>query len=152
MMLLIERPVPETGARRDEPMSFSIERRADVTIVRIVDQLVATDRLELRPAVLGELADGARTIRFDFARATYIDGAGLGLLVAIARLTSEHAALLRLANLNEDLRTLFMLTKLDTLFTIERDDDDGGSALRSAPPSPRAPGPWRGPAEERPRP
>lgn len=134
-------------------MSFSIERSADVSIVRIVDQLVTEDRPELRRAVLGELADGARTIRFDFAQANYIDGAGLGLLVSLSRLAREHATELTLAHLSVDLRLLFTLTKLDTLFAIERDDDDTGGAARPAALPPRPTPPLRHVAEgERPRP
>jgi anti-sigma B factor antagonist len=130
-------------------MSFSIERSADVSTVQIVDELVTDDRSELRRAVLGELADGARTVRFDFARAAYIDSAGLGLLVSLSRLAREHTADVTLANLNDELRTLFMLTKLDTLFIIERNDDDG-PAGRLAP-VPRPP-PIRDAAENRPQP
>jgi anti-sigma B factor antagonist len=128
-------------------MSFSIERSADISTVQIVDELVAEDRPELRRAVLGELADGARTVRFDFGRAGYIDGAGLGLLVSLSRLAREHTAEVTLANLNDDLRMLFTLTKLDSLFVIERNDDEGLGARPPAPPRP----PTRD-AEDRPRP
>ena len=131
-------------------MSFSIERSADVSTVQIVDELLTDDRPELRRAVLGELADGAHTVRFDFARAGYIDGAGLGLLVSLSRLAREHAADVTLANLNDDLRMLFTLTKLDTLFIIERNNDDEGPPGRAAP-VPRPPVPMRD-AENRPRP
>jgi anti-sigma B factor antagonist len=131
-------------------MSFSIERSADVSTVKIVDELLADDRPELRRAVLGELADGAHTVRFDFARAAYIDGAGLGLLVSLSRLAREHAADVTLANLNDDLRMLFTLTKLDTLFIIERNDDDA-LASRATPPA-RPPVPPRDGSEDRPRP
>jgi anti-sigma B factor antagonist len=130
-------------------MGFSIERSADTSTVQIVDELAADDRPELRRAVLGELADGARTVRFDFARAGYIDGAGLGLLVSLSRLAREHTADMTLANLNDDLRMLFTLTKLDTLFVIERNDDDG-PASRPAP-LPRPSIPTRD-ADDRPRP
>jgi anti-sigma B factor antagonist len=131
-------------------MSFSIERSADVSTVQFVGELVADDRPELRRAVLGELADGARTVRFDFSRAGYIDGAGLGLLVSLSRLAREHTAEVTLANLNDDLRMLFTLTKLDTLFVIERNDDEG-PAPRAAP-LPRPQPPAREAAEDRPRP
>ena len=130
-------------------MGFSIERSAEISTVQIVDGLVAEDRPELRRAMLGELADGARTVRFDFARAGYIDGAGLGLLVSLSRLAREHTADVTLANLNDDLRMLFTLTKLDTLFVIERNDDDG-PASRSGP-LPRPSAPTRD-ADDRPRP
>lgn len=133
-------------------MSFSIERSSDVSTVRIIGDLVADDRPELRRAVLGELADGARTMRFDFADVNHLDGAGLGLLVSLSRLAREHATELRLVHLNDDLRMLFTLTKLDSLFTIEPDADDAG-VPRPAPLQPRAPGPMRGSTEEdRPRP
>jgi anti-anti-sigma factor len=131
-------------------MSFSIERSADVSTVKIVDGLLADDRPELRRAVLGELADGAHTVRFDFARAAYIDGAGLGLLVSLSRLAREHTADVTLANLSDDLRMLFTLTKLDTLFIIERNDDEG-PADRGAP-STRPPVPPRDGPEDRARP
>jgi anti-sigma B factor antagonist len=132
-------------------MSFSIERSAGVSTVLIVDELVAEDRPELRRAVLGELADGVSTVRFDFASAAYIDGAGLGVLVSISRLAREHAAEVRLASLNDDLRMLFTLTKLDTLFVIERNDDEG-TASRAASLPPRPPTPSQSPTEDRPRP
>lgn len=128
-------------------MSFSIERSADISTVQIVEELVADDRPELRRAVLGELADGAHTVRFDFGRAGYIDGAGLGLLVSLSRLAREHTAEVTLANLNDDLRMLFTLTKLDSLFIIERNDDEGPGLRVPAPPRP----PTRD-AEDRPRP
>jgi anti-sigma B factor antagonist len=130
-------------------MSFSIERSADISTVQIVDELATEDRPELRRAVLGELADGARTVRFDFARAGYIDGAGLGLLVSLSRLAREHTADVTLANLNDDLRMLFTLTKLDTLFVIERNDDDGPGSPAAVAPRPPAP---KRDAEDRPRP
>jgi anti-sigma B factor antagonist len=42
----------------------------------------------------------------------------LGALVSISKKVREHGGELRLAGLNEDLRSLFELTKLDTLFAI----------------------------------
>ncbi|HET7187570.1 MAG TPA: STAS domain-containing protein [Gemmatimonadaceae bacterium] len=129
-------------------MGFSIERAGDVSTVRIIDELITEDRPELRRAILGELADGASVLRIDFADANYIDGAGLGLLVSLSRLAREHTAEMRLANLNDDLRGLFTLTKLEMLFTIERSeavaDDAVANPSRSAPP--------RDGPEHRPRP
>ncbi len=40
------------------------------------------------------------------------------MLVSLAKKLREDGGELRLANLNDDLRTLFELTKLDTLFPI----------------------------------
>lgn len=130
-------------------MGFSIERAGDVSTVHIIDELITEDRPELRRAILGELADGASVLRVDFADANYIDGAGLGLLVSLSRLAREHAAEMRLANLNDDLRGLFMLTKLEMLFTIESRND--GTADDSPANPPRQTPPRDG-LEDRPRP
>ncbi len=130
-------------------MSFSIERTGDVSTVRVADQLVGNDRAELRREILAELATGVRLLRMDFSGATYIDGAGLGLLVSISRVVREHDAEMRLTNLGADLRTLLSLTKLDLIFTVERSDDDGPAERPTAlPPLPSAPA--RGAGEERP--
>jgi anti-sigma B factor antagonist len=42
----------------------------------------------------------------------------LGVLVSLSKRIHELDGDLRLSNLNEDLKTLFELTKLDTLFQI----------------------------------
>jgi anti-sigma B factor antagonist len=54
----------------------------------------------------------------DFAQTGYIDSSGLGVLVSLSKKIREQGGELRLSSLNEDLRTLFELTKLDTLFRI----------------------------------
>jgi anti-sigma B factor antagonist len=121
------------GARTqgEKPMSFSIERSAEASTVRIANGLAADDRAELRRAVLGELADGTQVLRFDFAGASELDAASLGLMVSLSRLAREHSVELRLANLNDELRMLFALTKLDDLFIMEV--DEGGE--QASPPA-----------------
>ncbi|MCI0347504.1 MAG: STAS domain-containing protein, partial [Chloroflexi bacterium] len=59
-----------------------------------------------------------RKFLIDFAGAAYIDSSGLGALVALSRRVRDAGGELRLSGLNEDLRSLFELTKLDTLFAI----------------------------------
>ena len=59
----------------------------------------------------------------DFANTAYIDSSGLGVLVSLSKKIREQGGELVLASLNEDLRTLFELTKLDTLFRIADDKD-----------------------------
>ena len=54
----------------------------------------------------------------DFSQTGYIDSSGLGVLVSLSKKIREQGGELRLANLNDDLQTLFELTKLDTLFQI----------------------------------
>jgi anti-sigma B factor antagonist len=102
-------------------MSFSLRKEAGGVVVVAVDgQLIVGNRQELKQVVLDALEAGARKFVVDFARTGYIDSSGLGVLVSLSKKIREQGGDLRLAGLNEDLQTLFELTKLDTLFAITR--------------------------------
>ncbi len=99
-------------------MSFSMNRQGDVLVVDVDGQLIVGNRQELKQKVLDELERGERKFLIDFSNTGYIDSSGLGVLVSLSKKIREQGGELRLANLNEDLKTLFELTKLDTLFQI----------------------------------
>lgn len=89
-----------------------------VTVVTVEGQLIVANRQELKQAIQEALDAGARRFVLDFSATAYIDSSGLGALVSINKRVREVGGELRLAGLNEDLRSLFQLTKLDTLFAI----------------------------------
>jgi anti-sigma B factor antagonist len=97
-----------------------VERKdpSGVTVVQVDGQLIVGNRQELKDLVQAVLERGERKILIDFARTGYIDSSGLGALVSISKRVREVGGDLRLSGLNEDLRSLFELTKLDTLFAI----------------------------------
>jgi anti-sigma B factor antagonist len=99
-------------------MSLHVTRQGDVVVIEVEGQLIVGNRQELKQKVLDETEAGARKILVDFAGAGYIDSSGLGVLVSLAKRLRELGGDLRLANLNDDLQTLFELTKLDSLFQI----------------------------------
>ncbi len=99
-------------------MNFEIQRHSDITIVEVTGQLIVGNRQELKDNVLSLLDGGSRKFLIDFSDTAYIDSSGLGVLVSLSKKIREKGGEMRLSNLNEDLRTLFELTKLDTLFLI----------------------------------
>jgi anti-sigma B factor antagonist len=99
-------------------MGFQVEKVNDVLVVDVEGQLIVGNRQELKQKVLDELEGGERKFVVDFEKTGYIDSSGLGVLVSLSKKVREQGGELRLANLNEDLKTLFELTKLDTLFHI----------------------------------
>ena len=99
-------------------MGFQVEKSDGITVVDVEGQLIVGNRQELKQKVLEELEGGERKFVIDFANTGYIDSSGLGVLVSLSKKIREQGGELRLAALNEDLRTLFELTKLDTLFKI----------------------------------
>lgn len=107
-------------------MTFSMESLGEITVVGVDGELTVTNRGELKARVLERLEDGDRRFLFDFTETSYIDSSGLGALVSLSKKIREKGGKLRIAALNDDLRMLFELTKLDTLFQIS---DDRAAAL-----------------------
>jgi anti-sigma B factor antagonist len=122
-------------------MSIRSAREGEKVVIAVEGQLIAGNRQQLRDAVLPEIDRGARHFVIDFADTGYIDSAGLGALVSLSKRIRESDGSLRLTNLNEDLRTLFELTKLDTLFSFGGGDGLAGSGVTAdLAPKPRPAG------------
>ncbi len=105
-------------------MGFRIRKSGNACVVEVEGQLIVGNRQELKQLVLDELERGDRKFLIDFTQTGYIDSSGLGVLVSLSKKIREAGGELRLAGLNEDLRTLFELTKLDTLFNIVASRED----------------------------
>lgn len=100
-------------------MTFTVSSVPNGVIIVSVDgQLIVANRNELKDKVLKALEAGESKFVLDFLSTEYIDSSGLGVLVSVSKKIREAGGELRLAGLNEDLRMLFELTKLDTLFKI----------------------------------
>jgi anti-sigma B factor antagonist len=104
-------------------MGFSATKQRGVYLVNVDGQLIVGNRQELKAAVQEALDQGERKFLIDFSKTGYIDSSGLGALVSISKRVREQGGELRLSGLNEDLRSLFELTKLDTLFSIAETAD-----------------------------
>jgi anti-sigma B factor antagonist len=100
-------------------MSFNTRKDPKgVLVIEVEGQLIVGNRQELKQKVLDSIDTGERKFLIDFTRTGYIDSSGLGVLVSLSKKIRDEGGDLKLAGLNEDLRTLFELTKLDTLFSI----------------------------------
>lgn len=108
-------------------MAFTTSKHpSGVLIVEVEGQLIVGNRQELKATIQQALDNDERKLLVDFAKTGYIDSSGLGALVSISKKVREQGGELRLSGLNEDLRSLFELTKLDTLFAIA---DNSAQAL-----------------------
>ena len=106
-------------------MTFNVRKESNGVVVVSVDgQLIVGNRQELKQRIIDALEAGDRKFLVDFTRTGYIDSSGLGVLVSLSKKIRDQGGDLRLAGLNEDLKTLFELTKLDTLFGISDSPDE----------------------------
>jgi anti-sigma B factor antagonist len=110
-------------------MGFTQTTNNGIVLVRAEGQLIVGNRQELKNLVTERLEAGERRFVIDFSRTGYIESSGLGALVTISKQVREQGGEMRLAGLNDDLRTLFELTKLDTLFAISNSAEQALSAF-----------------------
>ena len=112
-------------------MSFTVRKDDEkgVVVLGVDGQLIVGNRHELKQKILDALESGDRRFLIDFSDTGYIDSSGLGVLVSLSKKIREVNGELRLAGLNEDLHTLFELTKLDALFAISASPDEALAAF-----------------------
>ena len=72
----------------------------------------------LREAVKGLIAGGKKKIVLDMTNVTYIDSAGLGILVAAYVSAKTQGALIRLCALGNKFREVLQITRLLTIFEV----------------------------------
>jgi anti-anti-sigma factor len=70
-------------------------------------------------ALLDLLPEGAGRLVIDMSATRAVDSAGLGALMLIQRKAAERRLSVCLRGVNEELRFLLVLTKLDDLFELE---------------------------------
>ena len=68
--------------------------------------------------VLDEMPVGNGRLLIDLANTRSVDSAGLGALMLIQRHAAERRQSVVLSNINDELRFLLVLTKLDELFEL----------------------------------
>ena len=97
-------------------MGLKLSEKGDLTLIRIGSQLIVGNRQQLKETVREQLERGSRKFIVDFSKTDYIDSSGLGVLVTLSKKIREEGGELSLAELSEDLRILFELTRIDSLF------------------------------------
>lgn len=70
-------------------------------------------------ALLSEMPEGGGRLIIDFQATRAVDSAGLSALILVRRFAADRRQVVRLRGLNQELRFLLVLTKLDDLFEIE---------------------------------
>ncbi len=93
-------------------------------ILMAPEQLGLDTRVEFRRAAI-ELVEGmggGGSLVIDLSATTSVDSAGLSALIMVQRRATSQNLTVSLRGMSEDLRFLFVLTKLEDLFEIEEDE------------------------------
>ena len=110
-------------------MNITIRENNGITVIDLSGRLTLGDA----PAILREdirrlLDEGKTRLLLNLAGLTFLDSAGMGLLVGAYATVSRSGGQLKMSNLTSRVKDLLIITKLYTVFEIF---DDEASAVAS---------------------
>jgi anti-sigma B factor antagonist len=87
--------------------------------VDLPSRFQVSNRLEFHDKVVALARKGVRHFVVNCAKTQYIDPSACGVLLRVSRIVKEHGGTFRLRNLNDDMRVVFELSRLDTRIDVE---------------------------------
>jgi anti-sigma B factor antagonist len=110
----------------------------DVTVVHFRDNRI-TDDLNIQE--LGQElfhlveAEKRKKLVLNFAAVDFLSSAALGKLITLERKIKSHNGQLKLCGIRPQILEVFVITKLNRLFDIRRDEADALAAFQDAQPA-----------------
>jgi len=86
---------------------------------------------QIRQQITELISQGVNIVLIDLKKVTFMDSSGLGALVLILKTLRASSGRLFLMSLNDQVKMLFELTNMGTLFDIVEDKADLEERLRS---------------------
>lgn len=93
-------------------------------VVRLEGELDSNESLKLRPVLLDLVAKRVPMVVVNLSGLGFIDSAGIATLIECLQGTRSVDARFRLCGMNEQIRTVFEVARLDTVFRIFETEDD----------------------------
>ncbi len=94
------------------------------------ERLDAHNADTLKDALKNAFEGGAKNILVDMGKVRFIDSSGLGVLVSGFKNSVAHKGRMALSGLQEQVRSMFELTRLHRVFDIYEERDQALAALR----------------------
>lgn len=109
-------------------MDISTREKGKVLIFDIKGDLDAKSASNLKDRINEKITDGKSHILINLSDVPYMDSAGLGVLVSGLKNANRLSGDLRIWGLQEEVKSIFELTRLNKVFQIF---DDEGAAVAS---------------------
>ncbi len=102
-------------------MKIEQEDRGDISILRLFGDMDAEHSPPLKKKLQGILASGKTKLILDLREVAFIDSTGLGVLISLMRQLKENGGQLKLASLQQEVRSIFEITRLFRVFDLSPD-------------------------------
>ena len=111
-------------------MKINSKEVGDICILEIEGEVDAEHSVHLKKAIVKAREDYAKNFILDLSRVSFIDSTGLGVLISLMRYLNEKGGRLKLAGLQEEVRSIFEITRLYKVFDLSPNAE---AALRDMP-------------------
>lgn len=100
-------------------MIKSITENNTWTNIHLSGEIYTKDATLLREEILTFIDQKKVFFHFDFSEVTFIDSAGLGVLVALHKRAIQHKGAVKVSNTKGSVKEIFELTRLHLVFQID---------------------------------
>lgn len=90
----------------------------NITIITVEGRIVYETEKEFKKYIADIISNGEIKIVLDMEKLSYINSAGLGLLINLHKNAKAQGGGISLSNLNADINELFHITNLNQIFSI----------------------------------
>jgi anti-sigma B factor antagonist len=105
-------------------MNFETQSVGNVLVVTLLDRrLDASVSAQFKEDIQAMIAQGTHRILLDFGQVDFIDSSFLGALVSLLK-TLHGKGELAVCSLNNNIHSMFKLTRMDKIFTIGADQSN----------------------------
>lgn len=110
-------------------MKVQLDNKGSWAVVSLEGDLEVAGAEQLNQVVADLLSAKRRQVILDLTKCEYVDSSGLGALLDISKNCHRQGCALRLAGLNENVRDVFLMTRLDRYFHIASTLEEAASKL-----------------------
>lgn len=89
-----------------------------VCLIEIEGEVNAEHASQLKKALAQAREESSKNFVLDLSRVSFIDSTGLGILISLMRQLKDDKGKLRLAGLQDEVRSIFEITRLFRVFEI----------------------------------
>ena len=104
-------------------MIKTVENQNDVMVVALEGTLEVSGQQDLKDGLM-KVAREQSDIVLDFSDVEFIDSSCLGALVSIAKTLRDDRGDIKIIGLQDDVKSIFQITRLDKIFSIFDDRKD----------------------------
>lgn len=88
--------------------------------IKLAENFSVDEAARFRAETYRMLSKGVSAFRIDFSECSFIDSVGLGVLVSLFKKCQQSHCDMILLHINDEVMKIFNMTRLDTVFHIER--------------------------------